>query len=40
VDAQGNSVRGILVCKELATHLGLRAFEFTNVGSSFMWWLL
>jgi glutaminase len=40
LDAQGNSVRGILVCKELATHLGLHAFEFTNVGSSFMRWLL
>jgi glutaminase len=40
VDAQGNSVRGILACKELARHLGLHAFEFTNVGSSFMQWLL
>jgi glutaminase len=40
LDAQGNSVRGILVCKELASHLGLHAFEFTNVGSSFMEWLL
>ncbi len=40
LDAQGNSVRGILVCKELARHLGLHAFEFTNVGSSFMQWLL
>jgi glutaminase len=40
LDAQGNSVRGILACKELATHLGLHAFEFTNVGSSFMQWLL
>jgi glutaminase len=40
LDAQGNSVRGILVCKELASHLGLHAFEFTNVGSSFMQWLL
>jgi glutaminase len=40
LDAQGNSVRGILVRKELASHLGLHAFEFTNVGSSFMQWLL
>ena len=40
LDAQGNSVRGILVCKELANHFGLHAFEFTNVGSSFMQWLL
>ena len=40
LDRQGNSVRGILVCKELARHLGLHAFEFTNTGSSFMQWLL
>jgi len=40
LDAQGNSVRGILACKELASRLGLHAFEFTNVGSSFMQWLL
>jgi glutaminase len=40
LDAQGNSVRGILACKELAAQLGLHAFEFTNVGSSFMQWLL
>lgn len=39
LDRQGNSVRGILVCKELASHLGLHAFEFTNAGSSFMQWL-
>ncbi len=32
LDEQGNSVRGILACKELATHFGLHAFEFTNVG--------
>jgi len=36
LDAKGNSVRGILVCKELAERLGLHAFEFTNVGSSFV----
>jgi len=40
LDSRGNSVRGILACKELASHLGLHAFEFTNVGSSFMQWLL
>jgi glutaminase len=40
LDAQGNSVRGILACKEFATHFGLHAFEFTNVGSNFMQWLL
>jgi len=40
LDAQGNSVRGILACKELAGHFGLHAFEFTNVGSSFVQWLL
>ncbi len=40
LDAQGNSVRGILACKEIASHFGLHSFEFTNVGSSFMQWLL
>ena len=40
LDAQGNSVRGILTCKDLASHFGLHAFELTNVGSSFMQWLL
>jgi glutaminase len=40
LDAQGNSVRGILACKELASHFGLHAFDFCNVGSSFMQWLL
>ena len=40
LDAQGNSVRGILACRELASHFGRHAFEFTNVGSSFMQWLL
>ena len=39
VDAQGNSVRGTLVCKELASHFGLHAFDFSNIGSSFMQWL-
>ena len=36
VDSKGNSVRGILACKDLANELGLHAFEFTNVGSNFM----
>jgi glutaminase len=40
LDAQGNSVRGILACKELASNFGLHAFDFCNVGSSFMQWLL
>ena len=39
LDDKGNSVRGIAACKEIAAHLGLHAFEFTNVGSSFMQWL-
>lgn len=40
LDHQGNSVRGILACKELASRFGLHAFEFSNVGSSFMQWVL
>src|SRR5436190_7127917 len=40
LDAKGNSVRGILACKELAAKLGLHAFVFTNAGSNFMKWLL
>ena len=40
LDAQGNSVRGIMACKELASHLGLHAFDFTNMGSNFMQSLL
>lgn len=40
LDAKGNSVRGIMVCKELANRLGLHAFEFMNVGSSFVQSLL
>ena len=39
LDAKGNSVCGFLACRELANQLGLHAFEFTNVGSSFMQWL-
>jgi glutaminase len=40
LDAKGNSVRGIMACRELASRLGLHAFEFTNVGSNFMQSLL
>ena len=40
LDAQGNSVRGILACKEIASRFGLHAFDFSNVGSSFMQWIL
>src|SRR6202040_1735512 len=36
LDAKGNSVRGILCCRDLANELALHAFEFTNVGSNFM----
>ena len=36
LDKYGNSVRGIQVCQELASRLGLHAFNFTNVGSSFL----
>jgi glutaminase len=39
VDSQGNSVRGTLVCQELASQFGLHAFDFSNIGSSFMQWL-
>jgi glutaminase len=34
LDAKGNSVRGILACKDLANELGLHAFDFTNIGSN------
>jgi len=36
LDKYGNSVRGIEVCQELASRLGLHAFNFTNVGSSYL----
>ena len=39
LDAKGNSIRGIVACREIAEQLGLHAFEFTNVGSSFVQWL-
>ena len=34
LDSKGNSVRGILACKNLASELGLHAFDFTNIGSN------
>ena len=34
LDGKGNSVRGLLACKDLANELGLHAFEFTNIGSN------
>jgi len=34
LDSKGNSVRGILACKDLASELGLHAFDFTNIGSN------
>jgi len=36
LDKYGNSVRGIEVCQELASRLGLHAFNFTNVGSGYL----
>jgi len=36
LDARGNSVRGILVCKALADEFGLHAFDVMNFGSNFM----
>ena len=36
LDEHGNSIRGIEVCMELASRLGLHAFDFTNVGSGFL----
>ncbi|HEY5931294.1 MAG TPA: glutaminase A, partial [Nitrospira sp.] len=36
LDKFGNSVRGIQVCQELASRLGLHAFNFTNVGSNYL----
>ena len=36
LDAQGNSVRGIEVCVDLAQRLGLHVFDCLNVGSSFL----
>jgi glutaminase len=36
LDPQGNSVRGIEVCVDLAARLGLHVFDCLNVGSSFL----
>ena len=36
LDAHGNSRRGIEACVELASELGLHAFDCLNVGSSFL----
>ena len=36
LDAHGNSRRGIEVCAELASRLGLHVFDCLNVGSSFL----
>jgi glutaminase len=36
LDAHGNSRRGIEVCVDLASRLGLHAFDCLNVGSSFL----
>jgi glutaminase len=36
LDPQGNSCRGIEVCVDLASRLGLHVFDCLNVGSSFL----
>jgi glutaminase len=36
LDVQGNSCRGIEVCADLASRLGLHVFDCLNVGSSFL----
>jgi glutaminase len=36
LDSHGNSVRGIGVCSELASRLGLHAFDLLNSGSRFL----
>jgi len=36
LDVHGNSSRGIKICTELASRLGLHAFEFSNVGSGYL----
>lgn len=36
LDPQGNSLRGIKACADLADELGLHAFNFMNHGSNFM----
>jgi len=36
LDQYGNSVRGIEVCVDLASRLGLHVFDCLNMGSSFL----
>ena len=36
LDGHGNSRRGIEVCVELASRLGLHVFDCVNVGSNFL----
>lgn len=36
LDSRGNSVRGIEVCVDLASHFGLHTFDCLNFGSSFL----
>jgi glutaminase len=36
IDPHGNSRRGIEVCVDMASQFGLHAFNFTNVGSTFL----
>jgi glutaminase len=36
LDQYGNSVRGIEVCADLASRLGLHVFDCLNMGSSFL----
>ncbi len=36
IDRYGNSRRGIQACADMASQFGLHAFNFTNVGSSFL----
>jgi len=36
LDSHGNSARGIEVCVELASRLGLHAFDCLNAGSSYL----
>ena len=36
LDRYGNSVRGLQVCEELASRLGLHVFDCLNVGSTFL----
>jgi glutaminase len=40
LDKHGNSRRGIEVCAEMASRLGLHVFDCLNLGSSFLGSLL